>query len=162
MNLLVNVRSYGGTYIARALKLQASCTMGEEQAAKAVVIKVLGNHLGDEPRLLRLNASQFMADVTKLEGFETVNEGECSNCCAEHKIMFKRRRRVFCTGCAVRERSRSNLFLLACTRGGRRHYVSGARADDGRWTKFKDRARRFTDEQARVAKGNSQAEIIPA
>jgi hypothetical protein len=53
-------------------------------------------------------------------------------------------------------------FLLACTRGGRRHYVTGSRADEGKWTKFKDRARRFTATQAKAAKGNSQAEIVPA
>lgn len=109
MNLLVNTREYGGTYIARALKKQASATMSREHAAKAVVRKVLGNHPGDEPRLLRLNPSQFMADVTKLEGFETFrgSSGDrCCKCSAAHKIMFRRRRRVYCTGCAVRERTR--------------------------------------------------------
>jgi hypothetical protein len=97
MDLLINIRYYGGTNIARALKQQASSTCSPEMAAKVVVRKVLGNHAGDEPRLTRLNA---------LEGFETVHEGACSNCYAEHKIMFRRGRRIFCAGCAVRERMR--------------------------------------------------------
>lgn len=109
MNLLINVREYGSAYIATALsgkhRKQASCTSNAERAAEAVVIKVLGNHRGDEPRLTRLNETQFMGDVTKLEGFETVNTGLCYRCYAEHRIMFKRRRRTWCTGCAVRVRA---------------------------------------------------------
>lgn len=54
------------------------------------------------------------------------------------------------------------IYVLACCRGGRRHYVTGERADEGRWTKFIDRARRFTGKAAaKTAKGQSQAEIIP-
>lgn len=110
MNLLVDVRDYGGTHIATALsgkhRKQASSTRSRVFAAEAVVLKVIGGHAGDQPRLIELNDSQFMADMTALEGFETVHEGQCSNCYAQHKTMFKRGRQVFCTGCAIRERSR--------------------------------------------------------
>lgn len=51
------------------------------------------------------------------------------------------------------------LFVLACTRGGRIHYVTGARADEGKWTKFLHRAQRFTADEAKTAKGSSRAEI---
>jgi hypothetical protein len=40
--------------------------------------------------------------------------------------------------------------------------VTGARADEGKWTKFIDRARTFTAAEAKIAKGRSQAEIVPA
>jgi hypothetical protein len=52
-------------------------------------------------------------------------------------------------------------FYLVCTRAGRRHYCSGFRADEGKWTKFRSRAMMFvTREQAQKAKGRSRAEII--
>lgn len=109
MNILVNVRYYGGTYIARALKMQASSTTSQERAAEAVARKILGNHQGDELRLMRLNDSQFMADVTKLEGFTTLeNDGSlhCCKCGAEHRLMFRRARGTYDSGCAIRERTR--------------------------------------------------------
>ncbi|MFL6416125.1 MAG: hypothetical protein ACJ74Y_10725 [Bryobacteraceae bacterium] len=57
----------------------------------------------------------------------------------------------------------SKAYLLTCIRAGRRHYVTGNRAGEGRWTKFKHRARRFaTLGEAVIAKGKSQAEIIRA
>lgn len=55
----------------------------------------------------------------------------------------------------------AKLYFLVCTRGGRRHYVTGDRADEGKWTKFIDRARKFTASEAMIAKGKSQAELIP-
>jgi hypothetical protein len=58
--------------------------------------------------------------------------------------------------------SAQKLYFLVCARAGRRHYVTGARADEGKWTKFLDRARKFTAAEAKIAKGKSQAEIIPA
>lgn len=56
---------------------------------------------------------------------------------------------------------KEELFLLVCTREGRQHYVTGNRADEGHWTKYKERARQFTAEQAAAAKGKCQARIIP-
>jgi hypothetical protein len=61
----------------------------------------------------------------------------------------------------VKSKSKQKLFLLACMRAGRRHYVTGIRADEGKWTKFKDRARRFTASDAKLAKGRSHAEVVP-
>jgi ParB/RepB/Spo0J family partition protein len=54
-----------------------------------------------------------------------------------------------------------NIYVLRCTRGGVYHYVTGARADEGKWSKDLTKARKFTDKEANIAKGKSQAEIVP-
>ena len=52
-------------------------------------------------------------------------------------------------------------FVLTCVREGRRHYCTGFRADDGKWSKFKHRAMMFpTLGLAINAKGRSHAEIV--
>lgn len=58
--------------------------------------------------------------------------------------------------------SESKGYVLTCTREGRRHYVTGERADEGKWTKFIDKARVFgSAEAARKAIGKSKALILP-
>jgi hypothetical protein len=55
----------------------------------------------------------------------------------------------------------SDRYVLVTTRGGERYYISGERVDEGKWTNRLSRARTFSAEEAKTAKGRSHAEILP-
>lgn len=59
------------------------------------------------------------------------------------------------------EYEKRKLYVLRCVRGGIFYYVTGQRADEGKWSKKKSRATTFTAEEAKTAKGKSHAQIIP-
>ena len=65
--IILKVRSYGGTYLASALGLRASCTCSEEAAAKRLATKLQAREGGEISGLYHTARGQWVLEIQQRE-----------------------------------------------------------------------------------------------